>query len=224
MMTNLFSTFDPSTSSMFSLNWLSLMIPTLLIPLNFWMKKTRSLQLINIITNTLHMEFKNLLNWTFTKGITLMIITTFWFIALNNLMGLMPYIFTATSHMAITLILALPIWLTLMIFGWIKNTNKMFAHLLPTGTPPALMMFMIMIETISNIIRPITLSIRLSANMIAGHLLLTLLGNQGTIFNMKNNFFILNTQMLLMMLELAVALIQGYVFIILISLYTTEVH
>nr|YP_009245631.1 ATP synthase F0 subunit 6 [Oligolophus tienmushanensis]AIG60112.1 ATP synthase F0 subunit 6 [Oligolophus tienmushanensis] len=224
MMTNLFSTFDPSTSNLLALNWLSLILPTLLVPLNFWVKKTRMEMLISTIMKTLHNEFKNLLNWTFTMGVTSFIIMVFWFITINNLMGLMPYIFTATSHMVITLTLALPIWLSLMIFGWLNNTSKMFAHLLPMGTPPALMMFMILIESISNIIRPITLSIRLSANMIAGHLLLTLLGNQGTIYNMKNNILIINTQLLLMTLELAVAMIQGYVFIILISLYTTEIH
>nr|YP_001936228.1 ATP synthase F0 subunit 6 [Phalangium opilio]ACA66082.1 ATP synthase subunit 6 [Phalangium opilio] len=224
MMTNLFSTFDPSTSSNLSMNWLSLFIPSLMLPHIFWTKNNRFSIITKKIFYTLHLEFKNLLNWTFTNGITSLILSLIWLLTINNLMGLMPYIFTATSHMVISLTLALPLWLTLMLFGWINNTNKMFAHLLPNGTPPALMMFMILIETVSNIIRPITLSIRLSANMIAGHLLLTLLGNQGTIMNMKNNFLIINTQLVLLTLELAVAIIQGYVFIILISLYTTEVH
>lgn len=224
IITNLFSTFDPSTSNIFAINWFSLIIPILLIPVSFWTLKTRALLSINLILETLHKEFKNLINWTFTQGITLVIVTIFWFLALRNLIGLIPYIFTATRHIVITITLALPLWLTLIIFGWVKNTNKIFAHLLPTGTPLALIIFIILIETIRNIIRPITLSIRLSANIIAGHLLLTLLGNQGNIINNKTNLIIINTQIVLLVLELAVAIIQGYVFIILISLYTTEVH
>lgn len=224
IITNLFSTFDPSTSSTISLNWLRLIIPTLFIPLNFWVKKTRSETVNILIIKTLHREFKNLLNWTFTIGATSFIIITFWFLAINNLIGLIPYIFTATSHIVITLTLAIPLWLRLIIFGWLNNTNKIFAHLLPSGTPPILIIFIILIESIRNIIRPITLSIRLSANIIAGHLLLTLLGNQGSIYNIKSNILIINTQLLLLVLELAVAIIQGYVFIILISLYTTEIH
>lgn len=224
MITNLFSTFDPATSSTLSLNWLSLILPTLLLPINFWVKNNRSLTRVKLIFINIHLEFKNLLNWTFTPGITSLILRLIWLLAVSNLIGLIPYIFTATSHMVISLTIALPLWLTLILFGWVNNTNKIFAHLLPNGTPPALIIFIILIETVSNIIRPITLSIRLSANIIAGHLLLTLLGNQGAINNIKNNLLIINTQFVLLILELAVAVIQGYVFIILISLYTTEVH
>lgn len=224
MITNLFSTFDPATSSTLSLNWLSLILPTLLLPINFWVKNNRFLTRVKLIFINIHLEFKNLLNWTFTPGITSLILGLIWLLAVSNLIGLIPYIFTATSHMVISLTIALPLWLTLILFGWVNNTNKIFAHLLPNGTPPALIIFIILIETVSNIIRPITLSIRLSANIIAGHLLLTLLGNQGAINNIKNNLLIINTQFVLLILELAVAVIQGYVFIILISLYTTEVH
>jgi F-type H+-transporting ATPase subunit a len=83
--------------------------------------------------------------------------------------------------------------------------------------------FIVIIETISNIIRPGTLAVRLSANIIAGHLLLTLLGNTG---NSISNFFIsllIITQLLLLILESAVAIIQSYVFTILRTLYSREI-
>ena len=114
-----------------------------------------------------------------TKYHTFTFISFFSIIIFNNFLGVSHYVFTTTSHIAITLSLALPLWLTFIIFGWINNTQHIFAHLVPQGTPPVLIPFMVCIETISNIIRPWTLAVRLAANIIAGHLLLTLLGNTG---------------------------------------------
>jgi F-type H+-transporting ATPase subunit a len=99
----------------------------------------------------------------------------------------------------------------------------MLAHCVPLGTPSVLMPFMVLIETIRNLIRPGTLAVRLAANMIAGHLLLVLLGNQGP--NLRSAFLIvlLITQILLLVLESAVAVIQSYVFAVLATLYSREV-
>jgi F-type H+-transporting ATPase subunit a len=100
----------------------------------------------------------------------------------------------------------------------------MFAHLVPSGTPPALIAFIVLIETASNIIRPITLSVRLAANIIAGHLLITLLGNQGVGLVITMLPLLLGVQILLIVLESAVALIQAYVFTTLSTLYASEVN
>jgi len=98
----------------------------------------------------------------------------------------------------------------------------MFAHLVPIGTPVVLIPFIVLIERIRTLIRPLTLAIRLSANIIAGHLLLTLLGNQLAGLNIIG--FIFSTEILLVGLEIAVSIIQGYVFVILISLYIRDVR
>jgi len=98
----------------------------------------------------------------------------------------------------------------------------MLAHLVPQSTPPALISFMVLIETISSLIRPITLSVRLAANMIAGHLLLTLLGNQTAVRGIILIPGMLFAQIALLVLECAVAIIQSYVFIVLSSLYASE--
>nr|QRV62451.1 ATP synthase F0 subunit 6 [Hydroporus apenninus] len=224
MMTNLFSTFDPSTNIMnLSLNWMSTFMGLLMIPMSFWMMPSRFLMIwINIIT-TLHMEFKTLLGSFNHKGSTFIFISLFSFILFNNFMGLFPYIYTSSSHMSMTLSLALPLWLSFMIFGWINHTQHMFAHLVPQGTPPILMPFMVCIETISNMIRPGTLAVRLAANMIAGHLLLTLLGNTGPMMNYMFISILIIIQLLLLMLEFAVSIIQSYVFAILSTLYSSEV-
>nr|YP_009441582.1 ATP synthase F0 subunit 6 [Tachyta nana]AOY39257.1 ATP synthase F0 subunit 6 [Tachyta nana] len=224
MMTNLFSTFDPSTNILnLSLNWLSTLIGIFMIPMMYWFIPSRySMIWINII-NILHKEFKTLLGPYNYKGSTFIFISLFSLILFNNFMGLFPYIYTSSSHLSMTLSLALPLWMTYMIFGWINNTQYMFAHLVPQGTPPILMPFMVMIESISNIIRPGTLAIRLAANMIAGHLLLTLLGNTGPLMNSFLLSLLIMVQMLLLTLEFAVSIIQAYVFSILSTLYSSEV-
>nr|YP_010531103.1 ATP synthase F0 subunit 6 [Omoglymmius wukong]UXW93690.1 ATP synthase F0 subunit 6 [Omoglymmius wukong] len=223
MMTNLFSTFDPSTYFFLSLNWLSTMMSLLMIPLSYWMIPSRyNIILMNLMT-TLHKEFKMLMGPSNFKGSTILMISLFIFILMNNFMGLFPYIFTSSSHLIFTLTLALPLWIMFMLFGWINNMNHMFIHLVPQGTPPILMSFMVCIETISNIIRPSTLAIRLAANMIAGHLLLTLLGNTGSMMNFNLLNILVLIQLLLLLLEFAVSIIQSYVFAILSTLYSSEV-
>nr|AXA45530.1 ATP synthase F0 subunit 6 [Paederus fuscipes] len=222
MMANLFESFDPSTFLNTSLNWLSTLLALLFIPSMFWLIPSRYNYTWIKITLSLHNEFKNLIGEKF-KGTSLIFISLFSFIMFNNFLGLFPYIFTSTSHMLLTLSMALPLWLSFMLYGWINNTMHMFAHLVPQGTPPILMPFMVLIESISNIIRPGTLAIRLAANMIAGHLLLTLLGNTGPSMTLLMLNILLITQILLLMLESAVAIIQSYVFAVLSTLYSSEV-
>nr|YP_009050545.1 ATP synthase F0 subunit 6 [Dysmicohermes ingens]AIG24334.1 ATP synthase F0 subunit 6 [Dysmicohermes ingens] len=225
MMTNLFSVFDPSTSILnLSLNWMSTLLGLLLIPSMYWLLPSRfSFIWMNLIS-TLHNEFKTLLGTSGHKGSTFIFVNVFSLILFNNFLGLFPYIFTSTSHLTMTLSLALPLWLSFMIYGWINHTQHMFAHLVPQGTPPVLMPFMVCIETISNLIRPGTLAVRLAANMIAGHLLLTLLGNTGPSCSMTLLSILIMGQLLLLTLESAVAIIQSYVFAILSTLYSSEVN
>nr|UPX88373.1 ATP synthase F0 subunit 6 [Leptogaster cylindrica] len=225
MMTNLFSVFDPSTSIFYlSLNWLSTFIGLMMIPNLYWLMPSRFNIIWTKITLTLHNEFKTLLGTTAFNGSTFIFISLFSLILFNNFMGLFPYIFTSTSHLTLTLSLALPLWLSFMIYGWLNHTQHMFAHLVPQGTPPILMPFMVLIETISNFIRPGTLAVRLAANMIAGHLLLTLLGNTGPSLNMMILSLLIFTQIALLVLESAVAIIQSYVFAVLATLYSSEVN
>nr|UHJ18721.1 ATP synthase F0 subunit 6 [Pericoma sp. ZHK-2021] len=221
MMTNLFSVFDPSTTIFnLSLNWVSILLGLFFIPYMYWLMPSRYNIIWNNLLNYLHKEFKILLN---NNKNTFIFISLFTFILFNNFLGLFSYIFTSTSHLTLTLTLSIPLWLGFMIFGWINKTNHMFAHLVPLGTPAVLMPFMVCIETISNIIRPGTLAIRLTANMIAGHLLLTLLGNNGPILPTILVSILLVVQILLLLLESAVAIIQSYVFTVLMTLYSSEV-
>nr|ATD53054.1 ATP synthase F0 subunit 6 [Clovia sp. EMHAU-2015-Zz052918] len=221
MMTNLFSVFDPSTG-MFSFNWLSTYIGLFLIPLIYWYFPSRLSYMYMYIINKLFWELKLLMGFE-SKGNNLLFITLFIFILFNNVMGLLPYVFTSSSHLIFTLSLALPLWMMLMIFGWLNYTKKMFCHLIPLGTPPLLMPFMVLIETSSNIIRPGSLAVRLTANMIAGHLLMSLLGNMALNLNFFLLFLVFFIHFLLMIFELAVGIIQSYVFTVLMTLYSSEI-
>lgn len=225
MITNLFSVFDPSSNIInLSLNWLRTFIGLALIPSIFWIIPSRHNIIWNNIILTLHKEFKTLIGNPNVKGGTLLFISLFSIILFNNFLGLFPYIFTRTSHLTISLALALPLWLRFIIYGWINHTQHIFAHLVPQGTPSALIPFIVCIETIRNVIRPGTLAVRLTANIIAGHLLLTLLGNTGPTLLTSLVAILLIVQIALLILEAAVAIIQSYVFAVLRTLYSSEVN
>nr|AWT58376.1 ATP synthase F0 subunit 6 [Andraca olivacea] len=225
MMSNLFSIFDPSTNLLnIQINWISTFLGLLFIPHYFWLIPNRHFLFWNFILNKLHNEFKTLLKNNYFNGSTLIFTSLFSFILFNNFLGLFPYIFTSTSHLTLTLTISLPLWLSFMLYGWINNYQHMFIHMIPQGTPTILMPFMVLIETISNIIRPGTLAVRLTANMIAGHLLMTLLSNTSTNLPSYLIMMVILIQILLMILESAVAVIQSYVIAILSTLYSKEVN
>nr|YP_010528140.1 ATP synthase F0 subunit 6 [Cimbex luteus]QPM99416.1 ATP synthase F0 subunit 6 [Cimbex luteus]UXW64281.1 ATP synthase F0 subunit 6 [Cimbex luteus] len=225
MMMNLFSIFDPMSSLFdFSLNWISSILIFFFISKNFWLISSGLKIIWMKITLSIHNELKPMLNNYMYKGTTSIFYSLFMFILFNKFLGLFPYIFTSTSHLSTTLTLALPLWLSFMIYGWINKTNQMFTHLVPQNTPFILMPSMVLIESISNLIRTITLSVQLTANMIAGHLLMTLLSNLSTQLSTSMIFISIIIQLLLLTLKSSVAMIQAYVFMILSMLYSSEVN
>nr|YP_010963579.1 ATP synthase F0 subunit 6 [Telingana formosanus]WKZ08062.1 ATP synthase F0 subunit 6 [Telingana formosanus] len=216
MMMNLFSTFDPCTGNA-SLNWLSSTIMISMFSYNFWTSFNNWINIMYKMIFKIKTELNSILK---LKGSLIIFMSLGMFILINNLMGLLPFIFTASSHLVFSLSMALPLWMSFMMYGWMNKTNSMFTHLVPTGTPPLLMPLMVIIETISNLIRPGSLAVRLTANMIAGHLLMSLLGGS---CNIWISFTLILIFMMLMMFETAVSIIQSYVFMILTTLYSSEI-
>nr|YP_010509213.1 ATP synthase F0 subunit 6 [Dermacentor albipictus]UXG58567.1 ATP synthase F0 subunit 6 [Dermacentor albipictus]UXG58674.1 ATP synthase F0 subunit 6 [Dermacentor albipictus] len=220
MMNNLFLIFDPSTSINFSNNWWSLVLWFLIIPYFYWISpSTFSISWKKLLKNFFQ-EIENNLKSYKTKN-CLIVSTIFIFILCINISGLLPYMFTSSSHLVFTMFLAFPLWISLIIFLIFNKINMMMAHFVPLGSPIILSFFMVIIETVSNLIRPITLSVRLMANMISGHLLLHLLSSI-SMFSEIYLFLSLPFMMILLLLESAVAFIQSFVFVILISLYINE--
>jgi F-type H+-transporting ATPase subunit a len=195
----------------------------LFIPFTYWVIPSRWALLWNKVIEAIHREFKALLSPGQVK-VTLLFTSLFSFILFNNFLGLMPYIFTSTSHLSMTLSLSLPLWISFILFGWINHTQHIFAHLVPQGTPGLLIPFIVLIETIRNVIRPGTLAVRLAANIIAGHLLLTLLESRADGLPLTILVILIGAQILLLILESAVAIIQSYVFAVLRTLYASEVN
>nr|YP_009744643.1 ATP synthase F0 subunit 6 [Rhopalosiphum nymphaeae]QIF10541.1 ATP synthase F0 subunit 6 [Rhopalosiphum nymphaeae]QYB20490.1 ATP synthase F0 subunit 6 [Rhopalosiphum nymphaeae]UYR21951.1 ATP synthase F0 subunit 6 [Rhopalosiphum nymphaeae] len=217
MTTNLFNIFDPATTIMnLELNWISSLLIILLMPNFMWILPNRinwlMLKMFNMLNNEMLMLYKN----KKTKSPAFLFISLFMFILMNNFFSLFPYIFSSSSHMVFSITLALPFWLFYIILSTCKNTKNMIAHLIPLNTPIYLAPLMTIIETMSILIRPMSLSIRLTANLIAGHLLMTLLNYNSLLI------IIIFIQMFMMIFELCVALIQSYVFSILSSLYSSE--
>lgn len=223
MIVSLFSRFDPYSSILLFKNWLRIGLVFSLILSYIWLIPNRFNFIIKNIIITLHKEFKTLLGPEAHLGRTIIFLTLFILIVFNNFFGLFPYIFTRTRHLVLTLRLAAPIWLSFILFGWINHRKYIFAHLVPQSTPVALIPFIVLIESIRNVIRPGTLAVRLSANIIAGHLLITLLGNQTAEATSITLIILLLIQVVLLILESAVAIIQAYVFSILSTLYSSEI-
>nr|AGA83681.1 ATP synthase subunit 6 [Incana incana] len=222
---NFFDQFSSPSLLGIPLILISLTFPALLLPSmdNRWItNRLSTLQLwaVNLITKQLMMPLNK-------KGHKWALILTslMVFLLLINLLGLLPYTFTPTTQLSMSLSLAFPLWLATLLTGLRNQPSITLGHLLPEGTPTPLIPALVLIETTSLLIRPIALGVRLTANLTAGHLLIQLIST-ATIALLHTmpmvsllTFLIL---FLLTILELAVAMIQAYVFVLLLSLYLQE--
>nr|WNH23921.1 ATP synthase F0 subunit 6 [Stellifer lanceolatus] len=147
------------------------------------------------------------------------------FLITLNLLGLLPYTFTPTTQLSLNLGLAFPLWLATVLIGLRNQPTVALGHLLPEGTPTPLIPILIIIETISLVIRPLALGVRLTANLTAGHLLMQLTSTAtfALLFTSTTvSALTMGLLFLLTLLEVAVAMIQAYVFVLLLSLYLQE--
>nr|QWV62240.1 ATPase subunit 6 [Galaxias olidus] len=155
----------------------------------------------------------------------LMLTSLMVFLISLNMLGLLPYTFTPTTQLSLNMGLAVPLWLATVIIGMRNQPTAALGHLLPEGTPVPLIPVLIIIETISLFIRPLALGVRLTANLTAGHLLIQLIATAAFVLLplMPTVAIITATVLfLLTLLEVAVAMIQAYVFVLLLSLYLQE--
>nr|YP_010873283.1 ATP synthase F0 subunit 6 [Pama pama]WGV34503.1 ATP synthase F0 subunit 6 [Pama pama] len=147
------------------------------------------------------------------------------FIITLNMLGLLPYTFTPTTQLSLNLGMAVPLWLATVLLGLRNQPTTALGHLLPEGTPTPLIPVLIIIETISLLIRPLALGVRLTANLTAGHLLMQLTSSAAFVLLSTMTSLATLTMILLFLLtllEVAVAMIQAYVFVLLLSLYLQE--
>jgi len=156
------------------------------------------------------------------------IFVLFTFILVLNLLGMIPYSFTVTSHIIVTFFLSFSVFIAITIIGFQKNGIRFFAHFLPEGSPLVLAPFLVVIELISYVSRAFSLGIRLFANMMSGHSLLKILaGFSWTMLSLGGIFYVLHLVPLLIVflitgLEIGIAMLQAYVFTVLTCIYLNE--
>tara|TARA_B100001142_G_scaffold307679_1_gene338529 strand:+ start:19 stop:750 length:732 start_codon:yes stop_codon:yes gene_type:complete len=150
-----------------------------------------------------------------------LIFSIFMFVLFGNLIGMIPYSFTFTSHIAVTLTMSVVIFLMVTIIAFIKHGFKFFSFFLPAGVPIILSPLMIVIEVISYFTRPFSLSVRLFANMMAGHTLLKVIG--GFVIPL-GIFGVVPIAGLVAVigLEFLIAFLQAYIFTILTCIYIND--
>jgi F-type H+-transporting ATPase subunit a len=158
-----------------------------------------------------------------------LVFSLFMFILVTNIVGLIPYTFTVTSHIIITVSLAMVVFLTVVIYGFAKNGLHFFKLFVPSGIPIFILPLVVFIEVFSFFLRPISHSVRLFANMLAGHIALKVfasfipllaagIGVVGGILGVLP----LGMVVALTALELLVAFLQAYVFTILTCIYLND--
>nr|AQM38772.1 ATP synthase F0 subunit 6 [Alouatta guariba clamitans] len=218
---NLFASFNVPMMLGIPLVTLIILFPTMLISSP---NKLINNRLSSIQQWLVQLTLKQMMTTHSIKGRTwsLMLMALITFIALNNLLGMTPYAFTPTTQLSMNLAMAIPLWAATVLMGLRFKTKASLAHFLPQGTPMPLIPMLVVIETISLFIQPIALAVRLTANITAGHLLMHLLGDTTlTLLSsyISSSMITFVIVILLIMLELGVALIQAYVFTLLVSLY-----
>nr|YP_009408776.1 ATPase subunit 6 [Etheostoma okaloosae]ASK85705.1 ATPase subunit 6 [Etheostoma okaloosae] len=225
MMLSLFDQFMSPTLMGISLMALALSLPWILFPTpsSRWLNN-RLLATQGRFINRFIQQLLSPLSMGSHKWAVLLTSLMIFLITLN-MFGLLPYTFTPTTQLSLNLGLAFPLWLATVIIGFRNQPTRTLGHLLPEGTPGPLIPVLIIIETISLLIRTLALGVRLTANLTAGHLLIQLLTTAafvllGTMPAVA--IFTSTVLMLLTLLETAVAMIQAYVFVLLLSLYLQE--
>jgi F-type H+-transporting ATPase subunit a len=143
------------------------------------------------------------------------------FILFANLMGLVPYSFTTTSHIIVTFAMAIVVFIGVTLLGFVKHGFHFLKFFVPSGVPVAMIPLMVLIELISYLARPVTLSLRLFANMLSGHTLLKVFGGFVVPLGIAG-IAPLALTVALYGLELIVAFLQAYVFTILTCLYIND--
>nr|AOV83577.1 ATP synthasa subunit 6 [Phasianella australis] len=228
VLVDIFSSFDDHNfvfMSFYVLMWLFSLSVLFCFNMKYWVGMSRWSYLFNLPKSIMMSQLMRSFGLKL-GGFVNVVASLFLLLIFLNLMGLIPYVFSVTTHLAFSLSLGLPFWLSLIISGSFYSPLSVLASLLPSGAPAVLNPFLVLVETVSLCVRPITLSIRLVANMSAGHIVLGLLGTylSSGIFTYSTLAlgFLVLVQVFYFMFEMGVALIQAYIFSLLITLYSDD--
>lgn len=218
---NLFSIFDPSRKVYFNVGVIFVLF--LCLP-SYWLLYCYDSVIFRKVNDFFFGEVRlNFLDAK-TSSYFLILFLIFFSLLVNNFVGLIPYRFCITRQLYFVIFLSIPLWLGTNFISFMVDGKKTFANYVPTNSPISIVPFLVLVEFIRSLIRPVTLAIRLFANIVAGHLLLTLISR---CMGPDSNFFIYSCLVfliVLLLLESGVCLIQAYVFSLLNGRYMKEVY
>nr|WGM81258.1 ATP synthase F0 subunit 6 [Cumberlandia monodonta] len=228
MLMDIFSSLDAGVSVSFSVwgfVWVTGFVGMLICLTRFWVSVSSVslgfFLLIELVVGLVKSCFGK-----FLGGFVLGQVCLFWMLFSLNISGMIPGVFSPTSHLSLTFVLALAVWSCLVFSGWVNSWAQSAGHLVPTGSPVALVPLLILIETISMLIRPITLGVRLAANITMGHLMLHVIGEYVSGFlsggGLTSSVFGSCVMWGYVLFEFAVSFLQAYVFVLLVGLYSSD--
>nr|YP_002907511.1 ATP synthase F0 subunit 6 [Cristaria plicata]ACQ90998.1 ATP synthase F0 subunit 6 [Cristaria plicata]AIM46724.1 ATP synthase F0 subunit 6 [Cristaria plicata] len=228
MLMDIFSSLDAGSYSNFSVSglvWLSGFVGLLVILVGVWM----SVSGVNVMFFALVdvvLDLVKSCSGKFFGGFALGQVSLFVMIFTLNIFGMVPNVFSPTSHLSLTLVLAMMVWLCLVFSGWVYSWKESASHLVPTGSPTGLIPLLVLIESVSILIRPITLGVRLAANITMGHLMLHVIGEYVVSFFYGVSVIgsLLGSLVMwgYLIFEFAVSFLQAYVFVLLVGLYSSD--
>nr|YP_010853079.1 ATP synthase F0 subunit 6 [Gibbosula laosensis]WGM81271.1 ATP synthase F0 subunit 6 [Gibbosula laosensis] len=228
MLMDIFSSLDAGVSTSFSalgFVWLTGFVGVLVCLARFWVSVSGAgnvfLFLMDLIVGLVKSCSGKLLG-----GFVLGQVCLFMMLFSLNISGMIPGVFSPTSHLSLTFVLALVVWFCLVFSGWSSSWDKSAGQLVPTGSPVVLVPLLVLIESISTLIRPITLGVRLAANITMGHLMLHVIGEYVSDFfcggGLAMSLFGSGIMWGYVLFEFAVSFLQAYVFALLVGLYSSD--
>nr|YP_010352462.1 ATP synthase F0 subunit 6 [Brachypelma albiceps]UIO59246.1 ATP synthase F0 subunit 6 [Brachypelma albiceps] len=222
MMMSMFSVFDPVSYFGLSVNWMALVLVFMVFPLSFFVCGGG----LEIVKMMVVMELSGLfseMSFPNYSGLVMLSVVLFLLISMMNVLGLFSFFFSCTGHVMVTLSMGAVVWVMGVLMGWMKNFSDSSAHLVPQGSPLILSPFMVVIEFVSHLIRPVTLSVRLAANMMSGHLIVGLISSVAML-GLGSFMISVVLQSVILILEWAVCFIQAFVFSVLVLLYSLDYY
>lgn len=228
MMVDIFSSFDPFINISFQIFpiffWALILFCLFIVRRTYWMSFNYYNWVVSYILDIINTQSIR----TFSrhiKGFRTIIVTIFCIFILINFLGLLPYSFRFSRHIVFSLIFGFPLWLSLVLSSFLNSPRRFIAGLLPRGAPNWLNPFLIIVETVRIIVRPVTLSVRLVANIRAGHIVLGLIGIYSSSYLFTSRFrfsLLIAVQVGYIIFEMGICLIQAYIFCLLLTLYADD--
>lgn len=217
MISDLFSALDCIQAGTWSfLMWLTPIIAASIFSLSNSWSQTQSKTLISLISTNRETRQKSLL------GFPLILFTLILYLLGINFLGLVPFVYGPTRSIWISASLAILFWGSLIISGWVKFPVESAAHFAPAGAPGGLTPLLVLIETVSLLIRPLTLTVRIIANIRSGHIVIGLIATAFAAATTTNVLFVFGAHIGYNIFEVFVCAVQAYVFTLLVKLYGEE--